>query len=480
MEDEIVTLGREYFSDISNPEQRQQVVEDLLGVGITKQFFPNVHFAKNSDDLSKWVTNRFRIGQPVMIFGTFGTGKTQVIHQAARKLGYDVITESTATKLPEDFGGIPMPLTVKKDQVQQRAAVASAIRSEKLSAAVDAEMEKSGKNYMSPKIARQTIAKRLAPTIQVDDAEIDARMGEFSDERIEQRVSAPDWVFKVIDNYVIHGKRTVLFFDEINQGQSGTLNTLFDLVQHKRFGNRDEYSFKDAVIFAAAGNFPRDNPSVQPISLPLLDRFKYIIYYGGDWGRSIEYVKNSYLEMSDDYPHLAEMLADSSVSLDAWARTFQSPRAIEDFIEGLAELEEISKTKGPDALSDIDDLDSVGLSGRNVTTLATAVMRFLADIGVPYYANKRKQDMAGSSTFNTTKKTINLMQKLWVTLNVRGEAQLSSSIGRVDLSPAGLKKLFDYVKQALGDAYQPEILTSMVTDKGKTFYDALKEAGIDV
>lgn len=392
------TLADKYFSSIRDEAARNQIVSDLIGIGVTEPFFPNVHVATSAEQVEKWVTARFRLGEPVIIFGTFGTGKTQIIRNVAAKLGMNLITDSVSTKLPEDFGGIPMPLTVDMDDDVFRASVALDLKNKKLDELVNKELEKQKavRSITNDKILRDVYEKRFASQVKVTDAEIDAALPKYSKSRIVQKVSAPDWVFKIIDNYRVNGKRTVMFFDEINQGQQGTLNTLFDLVQQQRYGDRDEYSLADAVVFAAAGNFVRDNPSVSEMQLPLLDRFKFIIYFSADWGGSIDYIKKIYLEAADEYPHLAKLLTDPNLDDIAFVESFPSPRAIENFIKGLADLEQIAKTEGPQALDYIDSLDAVGLTERNRTSLALPVKIFLANIGVPFYAEKAANSVSSS------------------------------------------------------------------------------------
>ncbi len=477
--DELNELADLYFKEVQSRDKRMEIITDLQGVGVTRAFFQNVHIPQTASEAVSWITNRFRHSKPIIMFGSFGMGKTQIINQVARSLGYRLETLSTSTKLPEDFGGIPLTLEVDMTDEQYRGFIAQTIRSEKLDAAIDVELDKLNRPLTSKKIYRESLAKKLMPTIKVTEDEITARIKSFPKKRLEQRMSAPQWVFDAMDAWAVKRQKTVLFFDEINHADQKTLCTLFDLVQAKRFGNRSEYSFNDAVIFAAAGNFTKDNPYIEPLSQPLIDRFKYILYYPGDWGASVQWVKDSYLDMSDQYPHLATFLSDSSVTDDVWEKFFPSPRAVEDFIEGLAEFELQAQEEGQDSLSDISSLDAVGLSERNAdSTLGRAVVRFLADIGVPKYAEEKKQySMPNSSTFNNFERQKRIIDKLWkkvaagVVVPVDGGLEASNT-------SQGMKNFFDYVKSKLGSMFTKDTLQGIVSANGESLLDAFTSQGL--
>lgn len=483
--DELSTLASQYFTEIPDMEKRKEVIRDLTGVGVTKPFFKNVHIPNTAQEAVSWITYRFKQGNPVIMFGTFGMGKTQIISQVARSLGYRLETLSTSTKLPEDFGGIPLTLEQDPTDDQFRGYVAAEIRRQKLEEAVDAELDKLNRPVTSRKIYRERLMAKLEPTIKVSDDEIDARMKNGQKQkRLEQRMSAPQWVFDAMDAWAMKKQKTVLFFDEINHADQKTLCTLFDLVQAKRFGNRSEYSFEDAVVFAAAGNFTRDNPFIEPLSQPLIDRFKFILYYPGDWGASIQWVKDAYLDMADQFPQLAKLLSDSSVTNSVWSQIFPSPRAVEDFVQGLSEFEAMASEEGPDALADITSLDAIGLSQRNAdTTLGKAVVRFLADIGVPKYAQEKARFTApGASTLDKSKIAKTQIDKIWKKV----AAGVSFPIGQgkeVDNSPEGMKLFFDFCKQKLGPLFSKDILASISSlpesnGKVKTLLDGFREYGL--
>lgn len=477
-------LGRKYFSEVQDADLRLLIVEDLKSVGVPDSYFQAVHLAQNAFALKKWVKNFFRLEQNVIIFGSAGFGKTQIIEQAASELGYDTITDTASIKLPEDYGGIPMAGYVDEPEDIIRLKIARDIKKEKLDEAVEAEFENISKTqtFSNTFLAKKEIRADLEPNITVTDEEIAERLNAMPENdprrrRLVQSISAPDWIFKIQDKFLRTGKITVIFFDELNQAMYQTLNTLFQFVQKKRFGDRNEYSLADAVIFAAAGNFQRENPSVSQIPAPLLDRFGNIICYEGDWPSSIYWNKQSYLDQASRYPHLAKLLNDSSVSDMAWQETFQTPRAMEEAIRLWAKLEKISQTQGPDALADYDDLDSVRIPARNKTTLATAVMRFLADIGAPAFVKMRDQGAPNAANPVLFRKQATAFTRLWddfmsgkrVTIP-GGTAVTNKDMDSVTFFKAMFKSLPLLTQEVLANAL--DHTTS------KSALDTLREAGI--
>ena len=481
--DEYANLGRQYFSEVTDPAKREQIVEDLQSVGVTPDFFSSVHLATSAGDVLKWVRNFFRVGENVIIFGVKGFGKTQIVEQAAASLGLDLIVESTATKLPEDYGGIPLASYRNIPDKVLTAKIREEIRQRKLNELVEqevtAKMEK--ESVVNPRLLRADLTKELAPKVTVSDDEVQAELSTYAEDdarkqRIIQEMSAPDWVYEIQDNWLLDHKKTVFFLDELNQARPEVQNALFDFVQKRRFGNKKQYSLADAVIYASAGNFPRENPSVSQIPGPLLDRFKNIIVYEGDWASSIQWNKESYLAHAAKYPHLAELLADSSVTDEAWQQSFSTPRSMEGAISLWAQLEKYSQEGNVEALKDYDDLDSIGLSERNKTSLASAIKRFLADIGVPAFSAAAANARAGSSMsrmFIVQQRSFTTFWKTYAdgrTVDLDGTRYRNTDIGPVDF----FKKLF-----AKYPLITKETLANAVGGPdNESCLDTLKKAGI--
>ena len=395
-----------YFQDLPE-DRRARVIEDLAGVGVSPKYFKLVHIADTTEQVRRWVETRFRMEDNVLIFGTAGIGKTEIINAAAKAAGYSSIIEPTSSRLPEDYGGIPLANRSQRSDDVYRAFVKSKITEERLHDEVSKEIDarrKSGATIPNENAVRLALRGKILPTITVTDAEVDQAIkeGRYPNARIEQEFSAPGWVLRIMDKYRKTGEKTVIFFDEINQAQPAVLNTLFGLIQNKKFADREEYSIEDAVIFAGAGNFYRENPAISRLPDPLISRFDYIIYYDADWEGSVNYLKESYLSVADQCPRLAELLSDSSITAETWMQAFPTPRNAEKFIKLLMRLE-LDKTAGR-PVPDIQDLDQVGLKNNDRSSLALAVKRFLKELGFSAFGVQRN----AADASNLTKKRMQL------------------------------------------------------------------------
>ena len=195
----------------------------------------------------------------------------------------------------------------------------------------------------------------------------------------------------------------------------------------------------------------------------------------------MQWVKDSYLDMGEQYPHLSKLLSDSSISDSVWQSLFPSPRSVEDFIEGLAEFELQAQEEGPDSLSDITSLDAVGLSQRNEgTTLGRAVLRFLAAIGVPKYSQeKSKFTSTASSTFNNFERTKRNIDKQWKRIATGAFVALSTDKQATN-TPEGMQVFYEHVKQQLGTMFKRDVLQGITDTKGVTLYDAFNNLGFDL
>lgn len=463
-----------YFPNLSTREAAD-LKADLQALGLTERFFPMIRYVKNSEELKDIVYNNFVDGRNVLIFGTMGSGKTQMIRQCAEQCGMRMEEVTVSIHVPEDFGGVPLTLKRDLDDEEFRDFVSDKLFNEKLSDAVDAELQKHPE-YGESSAAKRLLRNRLSSTITVSEDEIDSNLERFTDrrQRLEQRTSAPEWVWKIIDNWTRKRKKTVVFLDEINHGRPDVLNTLFQLILDRKFGGEDKYSFGDGVVFAAAGNFPRENQEVQPLSQPLMNRFSTIIIFRTHWKGSISWISSQYFQMRDEYPKLCELLRSSSLTPETWQTGFSTPRNMEEFISTLASYEQIAK-KDPAALSRIKSLASINLAAGASKNLRDAVIRFLADIGVPAFANQANATRSGSIPSVATKQRqmMSNLQIAWVNYCSRRVSDLGDKTyirGQDD------KEFIEEIVK-LAHLVPPDALVSITDQSGKSIMDAYIEAG---
>lgn len=464
-----------YFQDLPE-DKRARVIEDLQGVGVTPKYFKLVHVANDVDQVKRWVATRFRFKENVLIFGSAGIGKTEIINASAKQEGYDSIIEPTSSRLAEDYGGIPMANRQQMPDDVFRALVKNKLLEEKVDAEIAKEIEARKKtSQINEKVIRLALRGKIAPTVQVTDAEIDKAIadGRFPNSRIEQEFSAPGWVLRIMDKYRKTGKKTVIFFDEINQAQPNVLNTLFGLIQNKRFADREEYSIEDAAIFAAAGNFYRENPAISKLPDPLISRFDFIIYYDADWEGSIMYLKDSYLGVADQCPALADILSDSSITAETWAAAFPTPRNAEKFIKLLMRLE-LDKTAGK-PVPEIVDLDQVGLKNNDKSTLALAVKRFLKKLGFEAFGVNKQA--AQASDLMKKRMQMKQIQRLIKEYNRSiGNYSFNDSVYTKD--PAGATALWKAIRNST-TAVTDEDIQNLSLEDGTDLVELLKSFGIN-
>lgn len=462
----------DFFPNLSSQEEID-LKADLESLQITQKFWPMVRYVKDSEMLKDIIYNNFEDERNVLIFGTMGSGKTQMVRQCAEQCGMHLEEITVSTKLPEDFGGVP--LTLKRDLADDdfRGVVADRLYEEKLDIAVDDELKKHPEYGVSA-VARRMLRRRLASTIDVTDDEVTANLGRFADkrERLEQRTSAPEWVWNIIDNYTKKKQKTVLFLDEINQGRPDVLNTLFQLILDKRFGSEDKYSFRDAVVFAAAGNFPRENPDVSPLSQPLMNRFNTIVIYRTHWAGSINYIGQQYLSMRDEYPKLCELLRSSSLTSETWSTAFTTPRDADLFVQRLAKYEEAAK-KDPNSLARIKDLTLIGLPLGASANMKKAVTRFMTEIGAPAFASVSTAPDAVPSMGRKQRSMRSNLQIAWTNFNLYRVYEIGGTTYRKGTDD----------KQFIEDAVRENFLVTtddLVTIKdseGRSIMDAYLQLG---
>jgi hypothetical protein len=145
---------------------------------------------------------------------------------------------------------------------------------------------------------------------QIDREEINKEIEDMEIEYRKEIYAAPDWVYQILDSWIMNGQKTVLFLDEINQASAQTLNTLSQLVDTRVFADRPEYDMSEAIVCCvAAGNFIRKNRSLAQLPATLVRRFHTVIYFLGDWGKTVNYLRQKYSYR----PEIVKLLDDIAI-----------------------------------------------------------------------------------------------------------------------------------------------------------------------
>lgn len=266
------------------------------------------------------------------------THNTQIVNQVANWLGYRVQPITVSTKLPEDFGGRPMGITEEVDQKTKEAIAMVNLAKRKAKAQLGEEVKKlkaSGAQVSEGKI--QQLYSELMSSQQIDKEEINKEIEDMEiayKNRRKEIYAAPDWVYEIIDSWIMNKQKTVLFLDEINQASAQTLNTLFQLVDVRRFADRPEYDMAEAIVCVAAGNFLRENRALTKLPAPLVRRFHTVIYFLGVWGNSVDYLREKYSHQ----PEIVKLLDDIAISCitDGKLEDFENPAKMEAAIKHLS------------------------------------------------------------------------------------------------------------------------------------------------
>lgn len=456
------------------PELKDLVELDLYQLGISGADLNSVDIVTEASALMRILRNRFRYGKNVIIFGTRGFGKTDMVKQAAESAGMRPVVESTATRLPEDYGGIPMAFDVEIPDSVYKAMIKANIKNRKIQQLIQQEID-STPTVVNPKILRAALARKYGATVSVSDDElqqvIDAAEELPPKKRLEQQFAAPDWVHQAIDLYKTTGKKTLLFLDEINQASPAVLNSLFGLIQSKKFADRDIYDLSECMVFAAAGNFPRENPSVQQLPSPLIDRFQKVILFYATWDDSIDYLKDSYYQFSATNPELVNLLNNSNISVDAWKASFSSPRNMEVFIQQLKDMEDEARagvTAEPFTDADISSY----IQGSNVTSLRDALITFWKRLGI--YSGGYNSTSSSSNAQNIARANA-IFKSHWTKYKLAVSQGNRYAINGTpyDGSDAGKKALYTRLTESMRIKPTRELLESLDA------YQELLDAGVD-
>lgn len=454
-------------------EMLQQVEEDIYDLGISPKDLSSVDVVFNATELIRVLKNRFALDSNVLIYGTKGFGKTQMVAQAAEACGMAMHIESTATKLPEDYGGIPMALDVIIPKEIRMAMIRANIRNKKVQELVQKELD-TMKGVINPRAIRRALSEKYGVSVQVTDDElqavIDANENLPSEKRLEQRFAAPDWIYRAIDLHRTQGKKTLVFFDELNQASATVMNALFGLIENKRFADRMEYDVSECMVFAAAGNFRRENMSVQPLPAPLMDRFQKTILFYAEWTDSIDFLKDTYLQFSSSNPQLAVLLGDSSISDDAWAASFTSPRTMEVFLKQLKKIEDMVNAGKQLSYTEADI--SSFIQGNNVTRLRDGLLSFWKRLGI--YGGTSGLGSSAASTMQNRSRADAIFKNHWTKYKSAISHGLRYTVSGVafDGSNAGKVALYNKLVQSMRSIPSRELLDSLGA------YQELLDAGV--
>jgi hypothetical protein len=266
------------------------------------------------------------------------THNTQIVNQVADRLGYRIQPITVATKLPEDFGGRPMGITEELPQKTKEAIARVNLAKRKASAQLEEEVKKlKASGAQVDKWRMQRLHSKLMSSQQIDKEELDKEIEDMEiayKSRKKEIYAAPDWVYQIIDSWIMNGQKTVLFLDEINQASAQTLNTLFQLVDARRFADRPEYDMSEAIVCVAAGNFLRENRVLTKLPAPLVRRFSTVIYFLGVWGDAVDYLREKYSYQ----PEIVKLLDDIAINCitDGKLDDFENPAKMEAAIKSLS------------------------------------------------------------------------------------------------------------------------------------------------
>lgn len=319
-------------------EDREAYKQDLMSVGITDpKLLSEVAIVGVDGKLVDILYDSLSAGENVLILGYSGFGKSAQVEQVAKELGMSIEVMTAATKLPEDFGGRPMgtsekiPLRVLEAKAKKVVAERKA-RPELEKRVLDAAA--AGKPLSE--YDQAVLFKKLVSNVHITDAEISDALSAMPSEEAKRMLevyAAPSWVHRILDRWHQFSKKTILFFDEVNQAMVGTLNALFQLIDKKRYADQDEYDMSEAVIIVAAGNFLRENTSLTSLSGPFIRRHPAIILNPMAWADSIAYLHKTYSHIN---PSIAAMIL--SIPLAAYQAELHSPARLEGKIKKLLSI----------------------------------------------------------------------------------------------------------------------------------------------
>jgi len=314
-----------------------------------------------------------------------------------------------------------MGITEELPQKTKEAIAMVNLAKRKAKAQLEEEVKKlkaSGAQVSEGKI--QQLYSDFVSSQQIDREEINKEIEDMEiayKNRRKEIYAAPDWVYEIIDSWVMNGQKTVLFLDEINQASAQTLNALSQLVDTRVFADEPEYDMSEAIVCCvAAGNCIRKNRSLTKLPAPLVRRFHRVIYFLGVWGNSVDYLREKYSHQ----PEIVKLLDDIAISCitDGNLEDFENPATMEAAISYLSK----ALTKG---LYIRDAKQVTSIQG----TAQKLIEKFIIDndlnnptrLGGPGKATKTNT-IYGDDDGSTQKRLnlINSLMKLWKDFYTKG------------------------------------------------------------
>lgn len=218
----------------------------------------------NNTQSVKQLISKFDTEEDFFIEGRAGWGKTSIIEKLARQYGYEIITVYLDKSDPEELGGYNVPVEANKSKAKVKDELG------------------------------RTVEREFAANIK----------------------ALPSWAKTILDNPDVN---FLLFFDEMNQAVSQTMNALMPIILEHRICGIDFNNF----FVGAAGNLEEENRTgVNTLEKPLALRLKPIIKWVCDWKETFRYLHKKW------DPRLGKDFVDmfEAAALDG---AFDNPRGVE-------------------------------------------------------------------------------------------------------------------------------------------------------
>ena len=186
----------------------------------------------NNTQSVKQLISKFDTEEDFFIEGRAGWGKTSIIEKLARQYGYEIITVYLDKSDPEELGGYNVPVEANKSKAKVKDELG------------------------------RTVEREFAANIK----------------------ALPSWAKTILDNPDVN---FLLFFDEMNQAVSQTMNALMPIILEHRICGIDFDNF----FVGAAGNLEEENRTgVNALEKQLALRLKTIIKWVCDWKETFKYL----------------------------------------------------------------------------------------------------------------------------------------------------------------------------------------------
>ncbi|RMH18534.1 MAG: hypothetical protein D6698_06935, partial [Gammaproteobacteria bacterium] len=203
---------------------------------------------------------------PVMIWGPPGVGKTEIIHQIADEVGARTVARHLGQMEPTDLMGVPV---VRDEGVKWEVSsimpkrVIRKVRETREDGRVSMAYPNDGRDYAVMFWKGNTLVARKNDPFANNVGNID-----IISENGRSYVVGPGDV-----DFVEFGERCILFLDELSTADEAVQNAALQLVLDRRVG---DYELPSNVPVLAAGNRECDGAYVNPMSMPLANRFMHL------------------------------------------------------------------------------------------------------------------------------------------------------------------------------------------------------------